>query len=59
MQGSQQWQQHQGRHGVCLPHHGVYHPNKPGKIRMVFDLSAEYKGTCLKKELLPGPDVTN
>ena len=42
-----------------LPHHGVYHPNKPGKIRVVFDLSAEYKGTCLKKELLPGPDVTN
>ena len=42
-----------------LPHHGVYHTNKPGKIRMVFDLSAEYKGTCLNKELLPGPDLTN
>ena len=42
-----------------LPHHGVYHSNKPGKIRMVFDLSAEYKGTCLDKELLPGPDLTN
>ena len=26
-----------------LPHHGVYHPNKPGKIRVVFDLSADYK----------------
>ena len=26
---------------------------------MVFDLSAEYKGTSLKKELLPGPDLTN
>ena len=42
-----------------LPHHGVYHPNKPGKIRVVFDLSAEYKGTCLNKELLPGPGLTN
>ena len=26
---------------------------------MVFDLSAEYKGTCLNKELLPRPDLTN
>ena len=26
---------------------------------MVFDLSAEYKGTCLNKEFLPGPDLTN
>ena len=42
-----------------LPHHGVCHPNKPGKIRVVFDLSAEYKGICLKKELLPRPDLTN
>ena len=24
-----------------LPRHGVYHPNKPGKIGVVFDLSAE------------------
>ena len=28
-------------------------------IRVLFDLSAEYKGTCLNKELLPGPDLTN
>ena len=42
-----------------LPHHGVYHPNKRGKIRVVFDLSAEYKGTCLNKELPLGPDLTN
>ena len=32
-----------------LSHHGVYHPNKPGKIRVVFDLSVEHKGTCLNK----------
>ena len=42
-----------------LPHHGVYHSNKPGKIKVVFNLSAEHKGTCLNKELFPGPDLTN
>ena len=42
-----------------LPHHVVYHPNKPGKIRVVFDLSADYKGRCLNRELLSGPDQTN
>ena len=27
--------------GKCwyLPHHGVYNPNKPGKVHIVFDLS--------------------
>ena len=42
-----------------LPHYGVYHPNKPGKIRVVFDLSAKYKGTCLNEELRSGTDLTN
>ena len=42
-----------------LPHHGVYHPNKPRKIRVVFDLSADYKGRCINRELLSGPDLTN
>ena len=42
-----------------IPHHGVYHPQKPNKIRVVFDCSCEYKGYCLNKELLQGPDMTN
>ena len=42
-----------------IPHHGVYHPKKPNKIRVVFDCSAEWKGTSLNKQLLSGPDLTN
>ena len=47
--------------GKCwyLPDHGVCHPNKPGKIRVVFDLSAEFNGTSINKALLPGPGLTN
>ena len=40
-----------------LPHFGVYHPQKPTQIRVVFDSSAEYNGVSLNKELLPGPDM--
>ena len=42
-----------------LPHHGVYHPKKPHKIRVVFDCSAEFKGESLNRHLLQGPDLTN
>lgn len=42
-----------------LPHHGIYHPKKPDKIRVVYDCSAEYQGTSLNKELYQGPDLTN
>jgi len=42
-----------------IPHHGVYHSKNPGKIRLVFDASAECKGESLNRHLLQGPDLTN
>ena len=42
-----------------IPHHGIYHPHKPGKIRVVFDCSAKYQGKSLNDLLLHGPDLTN
>ncbi|XP_068759701.1 uncharacterized protein [Montipora capricornis] len=30
-----------------IPHHGVYHPRKPGKIRVVFYCSAKFNGVSL------------
>ena len=42
-----------------LPHHGVYHPAKPNKIRAVFDCSAEYTGISINKKLMAGPNLTN
>ena len=47
--------------GKCcyLPHHGVYHPNKPGKILVVFDLSEGFHRASINKALLSGPDLAN
>ena len=42
-----------------IPHHGIYDPHKPGKIRVVFDCSAKYQGKSLNDLLLNGPDLTN
>ena len=42
-----------------LPHHPVFHPQKPGKIRVVVDCAAKFKGTSLNDQLLQGPDLTN
>lgn len=42
-----------------IPHHGIYHPQKPDKIRVVFDASAEFKAESLNSHLLQGPDLTN
>ena len=44
-----------------IPHQEfyVYHPNKLGEIRVVYDCSSEFQRRGLNKELLSGPNQTN
>ncbi len=42
-----------------IPTFGVYHPQKPNQIRVVFDSSARYLGISLNNVLLTGPDLNN
>lgn len=42
-----------------LPTFGVYHPQKPDKIRVVLDSSAQFNGISLNEVLLKGPDLNN
>ena len=42
-----------------IPHYGVYHPNKPGKITVVFDCRTELKGRSINHQLMSSLDLTN
>ncbi|XP_028416927.1 uncharacterized protein LOC114541139 [Dendronephthya gigantea] len=42
-----------------LPHHPVFHAQKPEKVRVVFDCAARFGDTSLNDQLLRGPDLTN
>ena len=48
-----------GKAAWFLPHHLVFHPKKPEKVRVVFDCAEEYRGVSLNDVLLPGPDMIN
>ncbi|KAL6457466.1 hypothetical protein MHYP_G00344290 [Metynnis hypsauchen] len=50
---------HENAESWYLPIFGVYHPQKPGKIRVVFDSSARESGLSLNDVLLSGPDLNN
>ena len=48
-----------GRKTCYLPHHGVFHPQKKDKFRVVFDAAALHDGLSLNNQLHQGPDLTN
>ncbi|XP_064116610.1 uncharacterized protein LOC135222453 [Macrobrachium nipponense] len=42
-----------------IPHFGVQHPDKPDKVRVVFDCASRVEGTSLNDLILQGPDMMN
>ena len=42
-----------------IPHHPLFHPQKPDKVRVVFDCSAKHGNSFLNDQLLQGLDLTN
>lgn len=49
----------EGEERWYLPIFGVYHPQKPDQIRVVFDSSAKHEGISLNDVLLSGLDLNN
>ena len=47
-----------GKYGT-FRNHSVVYPQKPDKVRVVFDCAATYRGTSLNAQVLQGPDLTN
>lgn len=43
----------------CLPHHPVFHPAKPNKVRIMLDAAAKCRGTSPNDNLVQGPRLTN
>jgi Pao retrotransposon peptidase/Family of unknown function (DUF5641)/Protein of unknown function (DUF1759)/Integrase zinc binding domain len=42
-----------------IPHHAVFNPKKPEKVRIVFDCAAKSRGLSLNDFLYSGPDTTS
>ena len=42
-----------------IPHYGIQNPNKPRKLRVVFDAAAYFNKPCLNDHLLSGTDLLN
>ena len=42
-----------------LPHRPVIHPQKPDKVRVVFDCASKFQNISLNQQILQGPDLTN
>ena len=47
------------KHQWFLTHHPVTNPNKPGKIRRVFNAASKFKGASLNDHLMTGPNLLN
>lgn len=42
-----------------IPHHYVVNPNKPEKLRVVFDCASSFRGQSLNQRCHQGPDLIN